>query len=93
MKKNKNNDNLLDQYAKKYLLFLQFEKKLSKNTIEAYWSDLKRYINYLNDIFNIKLPNKIKIKHIREFVNKLANSLICLIFILLGNFILKISFK
>ena len=59
MKKNKNNDNLLDQYAKKYLLFLQFEKKLSKNTIEAYWGDLKRYINYLNDIFDIRLPNKI----------------------------------
>ena len=35
------NDNLLDQYAKKYLVLLQFEKRLSKNTIEAYWNDLK----------------------------------------------------
>ena len=43
---NELNDNLLDQYAKKYLVLLQFEKRLSKNTIEAYWNDLKRYINY-----------------------------------------------
>ena len=65
------NDNLLDQYAKKYLVLLQFEKRLSKNTIEAYWGDLKRYINYLNDFFKIKSPNKIRIKHIRDFANLL----------------------
>ncbi len=69
--KNNVNENLLDQYAKKYLVFLQFEKRLSKNTIEAYWNDLKRYINYLNDYFKIRKPNKIRIKHIREFANLL----------------------
>ena len=52
------NNNKLDNYAKKYLLYLQFEKRLSKNTIEAYWSDLKTYINYLNDIFQINNPKK-----------------------------------
>ena len=65
------NNNKLDNYAKKYLLYLQFEKRLSKNTIEAYWSDLKTYINYLNDIFQINNPKKIRIKHIREFANLL----------------------
>ncbi|MAP66384.1 MAG: site-specific tyrosine recombinase XerD [Candidatus Marinimicrobia bacterium] len=65
------NDNKLDNYAKKYLIHLQFERRLSKNTIESYWSDLKRYINYLNDIFNINNPKKIRIKHIKEFANLL----------------------
>ncbi|MAV58824.1 MAG: site-specific tyrosine recombinase XerD [Candidatus Marinimicrobia bacterium] len=65
------NDNKLDNYAKKYLIHLQFERRLSKNTIESYWSDLKRYINYLKDIFNINNPKKIRIKHIKEFANLL----------------------
>ena len=35
---------------------IELEKRLSKNTIEAYWSDLKTYINYLNDLFSINNP-------------------------------------
>ncbi len=35
------------QAAKEYLLHLQFERRLSSNTIEAYWVDLRDYTDFL----------------------------------------------
>ena len=42
----KKNNNLYNE-AKLYLAYLQFERKLSNNTINSYWLDLKYYIKYL----------------------------------------------
>ena len=59
----------MDQIIKKYLLSLQYEKGLSKETVKAYSSDLSKYSNYLYDSYNIKDPNKIFMKHIRSFLS------------------------
>jgi integrase/recombinase XerD len=48
--------NNLDQYLNKYLSHLQFERRLSANTILSYNHDLSKYINFLKNelkIFNL----------------------------------------
>ena len=58
--------------VKKYLAFLQFEKKLSQNTLESYWLDLKHYIEYLENEKNIKIFKDIKINTTREYINDIS---------------------
>ena len=41
------------EYVKRYLLYLQFEKRLEGNTINSYWYDLEKYIKYLVENLNI----------------------------------------
>lgn len=62
----------LFQFIKKYLVHIQFEKRLSKNTLESYWFDLKRYGDYMTNTYKIRSPKRIKIKFIREFVKALS---------------------
>ena len=58
--------------VKKYLAYLQFEKKLSTNTIDSYWLDLKHYVEYLNieqkitNFFNIKAIN------LRDYISEIS---------------------
>ena len=58
-----------------YLAFLQFEKKLSTNTINSYWHDLNSYIAYLHDNYKIKSFNSIKDRHIRKYIRDLTKYL------------------
>lgn len=53
--------------VEKYIYYLQYEKKLSKNTIMSYQNDLKIFTNYFK---NIPL-NKITYQNMREFLNYL----------------------
>ncbi len=68
----KNEQNPLYRSARHFLLHLQFERRLSRNTIEAYWSDLRRYTDYLNDAFSISRPQEIKLAQIRAYVKLLS---------------------
>ena len=70
MKKN-NKYSMLNE-VKKYLAFLQFEKKLSPNTIESYWLDLKHYIEYLIIEHNINIYDHIKISSIRKYITNIS---------------------
>jgi len=45
---------------------------LSQNTINAYWTDLRRYTDYLNTTFGLSHPKNIKLDQIREFVKMLT---------------------
>ena len=47
------------EYAKRYLLYLQFEKRLESNTLNSYWYDLEKYINYLTEDLNIYNLDKV----------------------------------
>jgi integrase/recombinase XerD len=58
--------------VKKYLAFLQFEKKLSPNTIESYWLDLKHYIKTLEDENLVKNFKDIKINFIRTYISNIS---------------------
>ena len=48
-------------------------KNLSKNTIDAYQRDLKKYINYIQDSCEISELNKIQPDHIRSYIHYLTN--------------------
>ena len=62
--------NDLHQTAKRYLLYLQLERRLEKNTINSRWYDIEKYINYLkeNKIHNY---NDIMTSHINSFISSL----------------------
>ena len=60
----------MNQFIKKYLLYLQYERGLSSNTINSYNSDLDKYSNYLKNNFLISDPKKIYMKHIKSFLSE-----------------------
>lgn len=64
--------NPLHQYARQYLLHLQFERRLATNTVNAYWQDLRRYTDYMNSAFKIKNPKLISLNQIRDYVKMLS---------------------
>jgi len=61
----------LIENAKRYLLYLQYEKRLELNTVNSYWYDLEKYICYISDVLNITDINKIKKNHIISFLSSL----------------------
>jgi len=64
-------NNILLNEVKKYLSFLQFEKKLSINTVNSYWFDLKMYISYLIDKYRIESFQSIGHKHIKDYIQNI----------------------
>ena len=64
----KTND--LHQIGKRYLLYLQLERRLEANTINSRWYDLEKYINFLKDnkVSNYKM---VDLKHINSFISTL----------------------
>ncbi|MBT5734382.1 tyrosine-type recombinase/integrase [bacterium] len=52
---------------------LRVELNGSKKTIEAYSSDILRYLNYLNKVENLDTLKKIKQNHIRNYVKNLSS--------------------
>ena len=58
--------------VKKYLAYLQFEKKLSINTTDSYWLDLKHYVEYLNIEQKIMNFNDIKVNNLRDYISEIS---------------------
>ena len=58
---------LLNQ-VKIYLAHLQYEKKLSLNTVNAYMHDLNNFIDYIYSNYKVDNLNKIKSSYIREYI-------------------------
>ena len=67
------NQNILSNEVKKYLAFLQFEKRLSSNTISSYWFDLKHYSEYLELECKISRFSKITYKILRLYIKNLSS--------------------
>ena len=65
------NSHLLNQ-VKTYLAYLQYEKKLSPNTIKSYLFDLNYFIDFILSNYKIQNLNNIKKKHIKEYINSLT---------------------
>ena len=63
-----NNINNLTTHLKEYIAFLQYERRLSQNTLKSYQYDLNVYLNYLFEKLNIKNITQIKLSHINKFV-------------------------
>ena len=58
-------------YIKKYLAFLQFEKKLSSNTINSYWHDLKFFAEYISEFLHLDEFKSINKNHVRDYIGLL----------------------
>ena len=59
----------LKRLVREYLVYLQFERRLSSNTIDAYWLDLVKYSDYLYNTNKLTSPQKITLKHVRSYIN------------------------
>jgi integrase/recombinase XerD len=63
----------LKRLVREYLVYLQFERRLSSNTIDAYWLDLDKYSDYLYEISKLTSPQKITLKHVRNYINQFSS--------------------
>ena len=66
-------NNPLWELATEYLSHLQFERRLSTNTLNAYNHDLKKYTNFMFDKLQLTSIDSIQSSHIENFVTKLSN--------------------
>ena len=66
-------NNPLWELATEYLSHLQFERRLSNNTLYAYSLDLKKYTHFLFSKLHITSINSIKASHIENFVKDINN--------------------
>ena len=66
-------NNPLRELATEYLSHLQFERRLSSNTLYAYNLDLKKYTHFLFSELHLTSINSIKASHIENFVKDLNN--------------------
>ncbi len=66
-------NNPLWELATEYLSHLQFERRLSNNTLYAYNLDLKKYTHFLFSELHLTSINSIKASHIENFVKDLNN--------------------
>ena len=66
-------NNPLWELATEYLSHLQFERRLSTNTLNAYNHDLKKYTNFMFDKLQLMSIDSIQSSHIVNFVNKLSD--------------------
>jgi len=64
-------NNPLWELATEYLSHLQFERRLSNNTLYAYNFDLKKYTHFLFSELHLTSINSIKASHIEDFVKDL----------------------
>lgn len=59
-------------YIKGFRAFLQVERSMSANTIDAYCSDIEKFANYASSAPLSIIPSDVKLEHLQEFVKTLA---------------------
>ena len=64
----KNSKNKLLNQIKTYLAYIQYEKKLSSNTVSSYMFDLSQFADFIFDKYQIDEIEKIKTKHVRDYI-------------------------
>ncbi len=53
---------------KGYESFLRLEKSLSQNSVSAYINDINKLISFLDDDYKKLTPDKVKLQHLKSFV-------------------------
>ena len=61
-----------DSYKKGYKAYLQLERSLSDNSVEAYMRDLEKLTQYLQAVNDLKSPADIVLKDLQKFVQWIA---------------------
>ncbi len=57
-----------DAYKKGFTGFLQLEKSLSNNSVEAYIRDINKLTDFLQTTNDLKTPNEVTLKDLQQFV-------------------------
>jgi integrase/recombinase XerD len=61
-----------DAYKKGFKAYLQLEKSLSDNSVEAYLRDIEKLTQYLQEASSLKTPDTIDLKDLQQFVRWIA---------------------
>lgn len=61
-----------DPYKKGFKAYLQLEKSLSDNSVQAYLRDMELLTNYLQESAALKTPSEIKLKDLQHFIKWIA---------------------
>jgi integrase/recombinase XerD len=62
-----------ETYKKGYKAWLQLEKSLSDNSVEAYLRDVEKLTQFLQDAGLMKSPSEIELKDLRQFIKWIGN--------------------
>jgi len=57
-----------EPYKKGFKAYLQLEKSLSDNSVEAYLRDIEKLTQYLQEKRNLKSPEDVELKELQRFV-------------------------
>ena len=57
-----------ENYKKGYKAYLQFERSLSDNSVEAYLRDIEKLTSFLQLRNNLKIPAELQLKELQEFI-------------------------
>ena len=61
-----------EPYKKSYKAWLQLERSLSDNSVEAYLRDLEKLTQHLQAINDLKTPAAINLKDLEQFIQSIA---------------------
>lgn len=61
-----------ESYKKGFKAYLQLEKSLSENTVQAYLRDMELLTSYLQDKRLLKNPSDVQLKDLQQFVKSIA---------------------
>jgi integrase/recombinase XerD len=57
-----------ESYKKGFRAYLQLEKSLSDNSVEAYLRDIEKFTEYLKESNRVKTPAEVQLKDLEQFV-------------------------
>ncbi len=61
-----------DTYKKGFKAYLQLEKSLSDNSVQAYLRDIDKFTQYLQEASSLKAPSEIELKQLQAFIKWIA---------------------
>ena len=61
-----------ESYKKGFKAYLQLEKSLSDNSVDAYLRDIEKLTEHLHEIKNLKAPSDVQLKDLEKFLKWIA---------------------
>ncbi len=61
-----------ESYKKGFKAYLQLEKSLSDNSVEAYLRDIEKLTEYFQQSNNLKTPAEVQLKDLEKFLKWIA---------------------
>jgi len=61
-----------DQYKKGFKAYLQLERSLSDNSVDAYLTDIDKLVTWMQSVNKLKAPSEIELPDLQEFIKWIA---------------------